>query len=254
MMAAGERTVVIIQARMGSTRLPGKVLKNLMGHTVLWHVVNRVRRARGVDEVVVATSTKPSDDAIEREAKAAGASCFRGSELDVLDRYYEAATFARASTIVRVTSDCPLYDAEVLSRMLARWKERNEKGRRIDYLSNGIKRTFPRGLDTEIFSFAALERAHDEATLPEEREHVTLHIYRHPEEFALDNFENDVDLSTLRWTLDTDDDWRLIETVYERLSRPGETFSTQDVLALLKREPALARLNAHVEQKKLGAS
>ncbi|MBV9080903.1 MAG: glycosyltransferase family protein [Elusimicrobia bacterium] len=247
------RTVAIIQARMRSSRLPGKVLKPLQSRPVLLHVIERVRAAAGVDAVVVATSTRPDDDAIEVEARAARAHCFRGSESDVLERYFQAAKAEGADTVVRVTSDCPLYDPALLGRMLTEWNRKRSDGTRVDHFSNCLKRTFPRGLDVEIFSFEALEKAHREATAPEEREHVTLYMYRHPELFALENVENAKDLSSLRWTLDTEDDWRLIEAVYGRLYRPGKIFSTDDVLELIKREPALALLNAHVAQKAVKA-
>lgn len=237
------KTVAVIQARMGSSRLPGKVMRNLGGRSVLAQVVERVASAGAVSEIVVATTDKPADDVIVAEAAKIGVSSFRGSEDDVLSRYWGAAREAGADVVVRVTSDCPLYDGAILQSMLNRFHEGSGQ---IDYLSNSLRRTFPRGLDTEIFTFAVLERAFHEARELAEREHVTPFLYRHPELFRLDSFEDSVDRSNLRWTLDTEDDWRFVSAIYERL---GSNFSTQDVLSLLESAPDLLLLNSHIEQK-----
>jgi spore coat polysaccharide biosynthesis protein SpsF len=238
------RTVAIIQARMGSTRLPGKVLMPLGGEPALKRVVERVGAAPGLDEVVVATTTESADDAIVELCKREGCSFFRGSEEDVLSRYYEAARQFKADVIVRVSSDCPLFDSEVLGQMLARFEP--------DYLNNFQKRTFPRGFEAEVFTFGALETAHREATKAHEREHVTPFIYQHPDRFKLHSFEepsgND-DLTALRWTLDTPADYDVISAIYNALARPGEIFSTADILNLLRQRPELTKINAHVEQR-----
>lgn len=241
------RTVAIIQARMGSTRLPGKVLKRLAGDTVLGHVVRRVRQAKRLDDICVATTNLAEDDAIEAESRRLGATCFRGSERDVLGRYHGAAQASGADAIVRVTSDCPLFDGSLLDKMLVVFQ--SEPG--LDYLSNVLVRRFPRGLDAEMFTLAALERAHREATKDHEREHVTPYFYQHPELFKLRSFEGREDLSVHRWTLDTPEDWRFVQAVYAALDTPGNIFTTEDVLKLLKARPELAKLNADVEQKKL---
>lgn len=235
------KTVVIIQARMGSTRLPGKVMKDLCGKTVLQHVIERVRI--GCENIVIATSDKPQDDAIEAEAKRCGAKVFRGSEHDVLSRYYGAAKENNADLVVRVTSDCPLYDGFLLRDMLAYFKDE-------DYLSNCLERRFPRGLDTEIFTFAALEKAHKEAKQDFEREHVTPYINRNPELFKIRHYKQQPDLSALRWTLDTDEDWQMIEAVYKALYK-GKIFSTVEVVNFLQAHPEVAEINAHIEQKKV---
>lgn len=238
------KTVAIIQARMGSTRLPGKVLRQLCGQSVLAHVVARVKSAQCLGGVMVATTTSSADDAVVAECHRLNIPFFRGSEENVLARYFGAAKLAGAETIVRVTSDCPLFDGTLLDEMLAAFDDAH-----VDYLSNTLKRTFPRGLDAEIFTFAALERANREAVKPPEREHVTPFLYQHPELFRLRSFEDETDLSAHRWTLDTPEDWQLIEALYQALYRPDRIFSTQDVLKLLKERPELAMLNAHVEQK-----
>lgn len=237
------KTVAIIQARIGATRLPGKVLKKLCGRTVLDHVILRVRRARRVDGVIVATTTELRDDPVIAECEHLNVPSFRGSEQDVLGRYFGAAQASGAEAVVRVTADCPLFDGTVLDEMLAVFS-----GSAADYLSNVQRRTFPRGLDAEIFTFAALSRAHQEATHPHEREHVTPYIYQHPERFRLSSFEGPEDLSAHRWTLDTPDDWRFIQSVYGTLC---DNFSTADVLKLLRDQPELARINSHVRQKAL---
>ena len=238
---------------MGSTRLPGKVLRRLGDTTVLGHVIRRCRCVGNLDLVVVATTTAEKDAAIVAAAEAEGAWVFRGSEEDVLDRYYNAAREARAQAVVRITSDCPLLDPGVVRALVERYLAGQDLDPPVDYVCNTLERTFPRGLDAEVFSFAAMERAWTMATSPADREHVTPYIYRHPELFRCENYSNSADLSSLRWTLDTEDDWRLIEAIFRELYRPGRQFSTSEVLDLLSRRPELNALNAHVEQKSLGA-
>jgi spore coat polysaccharide biosynthesis protein SpsF len=245
--------VAIIQARIGSTRLPGKVMKTLHSKTVLGHVISRVKACPLVDEVVVATTVSPQDDVIVAESSRHGAMNFRGSEDNVLERYYFAAKQFRADVIVRVTSDCPLFDPLILSKMLQRFQKGNTKGSHIDYLSNTLTRSFPRGLDTEIFTFDALQRTMREASQPFEFEHVTPYLYRHPEKFVLEEFKSDTNLSNYRWTLDTQEDFILIDAVFNALDRGNNhIFSTEEVLDFLNERPELAAINAHIEQKKLG--
>lgn len=242
------KVVAIIQARMGSTRLPGKVMRQLEGKSVLARVVERVRACRHVDVVVVATTTAPIDDVVVEEAMRCDAGLFRGSEHDVLSRYWGAAHSCAAETVVRATSDCPLFDPEVLSRMLARYFQAAAQGRRLDYLSNAIQRTYPRGLDAEIVSFEALTIAHERARLPHEREHVTPYIYQHPSEFSIENYSDGWALQHHRWTLDTPEDWALISAIYSEFSG-RDSFSTAEVAELLARRPDLVALNASIEQK-----
>lgn len=229
---------------MGSTRLPGKVLKHLAGDTVLGHVVRRVQQAKRLDGICIATTESPADQPIVAEAKRLGVNCWRGSEQDVLARYFGAAQASGADCIVRVTSDCPLFDGALLDEMLAVFHATPD----LDYLSNVQPRRFPRGLDAEIFTFGALARAHREAMQQHEREHVTPYFYQHPELFRLHSFDALEDLSAHRWTLDTPEDWRLLEAVYAEL---GTSCSPTDVLTLLKLRPELVGLNADVEQKHL---
>lgn len=243
--------LAVIQARMRSTRLPGKVMRHLCGRSVLGHVILRVRLARRLDEVLVATTTQPEDHTIVQEAEHYGVRVYRGSEDDVLARYFYAAQ--GADIIVRVTSDCPLFDPQLLDGMIERFQVAQTAGLPVDYLSNTLIRTYPRGVDAEIFSYGALRAAHERAREPYEREHVTPYIYMHPERFVLENYASNPNLSHLRWTLDTPEDLRFIEEVYGALYREGEIFSTAAILTLLEGRPELAQINAHVPQKALSA-
>jgi spore coat polysaccharide biosynthesis protein SpsF len=214
------RRVAIIQARVGSTRLPGKVLKLLAGRPVLDHVVRRVRAATGIDEVVIATSTLPADDAIAEFCGREGWPCHRGSESDVLSRYAEAAAASRADIVVRVTSDCPLFSPRILEAMLARFDPST-----MDYLSTNLpERTFPVGLDCEVMRADALLEAARDASDPYDREHVTPYLYRNPARFRIAGFACEPDLRHLRITLDTPEDYqRLTDLVaaHPELTDPG---------------------------------
>ncbi len=248
------KTVAIIQARMGSTRLPGKVLKDLCGQSVLAHVVNRVGASALVDEIVVATTDDPIDDAIVRAASDLGVAVFRGSESDVLARYFGAAQQHQADVVIRVTSDCPLFDSSVLEKMLSVFFKSQNQSISLDYLSNTLARAYPRGLDAEIFTFEALQQAYKNAHASYEREHVTPYLYQHPELFHLQNFGCDQDHSAHRWTLDTEEDWMLISKIYGHLYSDGQIFSTEQVLGLLGQYPEFVLLNADVKQKKITVS
>ena len=237
--------VAIIQARMGSTRLPGKVLREIEGRTMLARVVRRTVRARLVDEVVVATSTADADDPIVAECRELRVACFRGSEEDVLDRYYHAAVAHRADVVVRITSDCPLIDPEVTDQVIRAFLEMQP-----DYASNTLHRTYPRGLDTEVTTRAALEQAWREATEPHQRIHVTPYLYQHAEHFILLPVIGSEDLSAGRWCVDTPEDLEFLRAIYARLG-PDDAFSWRDVCRLLGTEPHLAEINRQVQQKHL---
>lgn len=231
---------------MGSSRLPGKVMKPLCGKPVLWHDIERVKRAGSkIDEITIATTTNAADDIIYQQCMNWGISCYRGSETDVLDRYYQAALKSKHDRIIRITSDCPLIDPDVIVSMLDRWDNNAAEGFTPDYLSNVIPlRTFPKGLDVEIFSFAALETAATQSTNPFEREHVTPHIYRRPEKFKLAHYCNKKnDISAHRWTLDTPEDYQLFEMIYADLYDPSGFITTSDILDWYKQDPARALIN-----------
>jgi spore coat polysaccharide biosynthesis protein SpsF len=239
------KVVAIVQARMGSTRLPGKVLRQLGSRTALSWVIHRVLRFHHIDGLLIATTLQSADDAIVQEAARCSAEVFRGDESDVLDRYYRAACHARADLIVRITSDCPLIDPEVSDYTIRRFLDEQP-----DYASNTLERAYPRGLDTEVMTFSALERAWKEASEPYQRAHVTPYLYQHPEKFRLLSVKGEDDFSGYRWTLDTPDDAEFLQEVFARLGGSVE-FTWRDVLNLLEREPALAEKNQHTCQKAL---
>lgn len=231
------KTVAIIQARMGSTRLPGKALQQIAGQPMLQHVWERAGRATRLDQVLVATSTADQDDAIADYCAWNGIVCFRGSENDVLDRYYHAARFASADTVVRLTADCPLLDPTVIDTVLAAFRRGT-----FDYISNVDPPTYPDGLDTEVFTFEALERAWLTASLPSEREHVTPFLRAAAHGFRTGNVFSPIDLSHLRWTVDESADLTFVRNVFHAL---GTTrFGFVETVALLERSPHLRLLNA----------
>ena len=235
------RALAVIQARLGSTRLPGKTLADLGGRPMLAHVVERATAIPGVDGVVIATTTHPRDDRLADWARAAALPCVRGSEDDVLDRFHDVLAQHACDAVVRVTPDCPFLDPEISGRVVAAWRE----GDAVDYASNVEPPTFPDGLDTEVISRAALLAAWREARLPSDREHVTPFVRRHRERFRQAVVGNDRDLSHLRWTVDIAADLDFARAVVARLAPSGrERFGMPELLALLAREPDLARLNA----------
>lgn len=242
-----DRVVAVVQARMQSTRLPGKSLLDVCGKPLLQHVIERISRAPNIDDVVIATTDDPSDDPIESFADAVGFRAFRGSKDDVLVRYLQAAEAACADVIVRVTGDCPLIDPGLSEQVVDRYFRE-----KVDYASNWIVRTFPRGADTEAFSIASFQEVAKKASEKYEREHATPYYYFHPDEFRMASIEADEELRwpELRLCVDTEDDLRLIREVYDRLGGQDNIFSILDVVRLVRQEPWLAQINAHVQQKK----
>ena len=234
--------LAVIQARMGSSRLPGKVLLDLAGRPVLWHGVARVRQAGLVDKVMVATTDAPGDEPIRQFCAEQGIACFGGSETDVLGRYWQAVQSAGAGPgdgIVRITADCPLIDPEVIDRVVKVFIQS-----RADYVSNVQPPTFPDGLDVEVFKFSALQTAWKEARLSSEREHVTPYIRNHPEKFSRENVVHGQDLSALRWTLDESADYALLQRLVGALQAQKPDFHLEDVLQVLAEHPEWAALNA----------
>ncbi len=242
------KIVAIIQARMGSTRLPGKVMKDLCGKTVLAHDIERVKQSKFIQEIVVATTTSEKDGSLVREALNNGVKVYRGSEEDVLSRYYEAAVESNADTVVRITSDCPLIDPFIIDRVVNCYIEND-----YDLVTNAgldwTQRTYPRGLDVEVFSFNILKEAHEKAKKPYQREHVTPYIYENSENIFY--YKNDVDYSKYRWTLDTEEDFELIKAIYKALYKGKHDFYFYDLLELLEKQPQLSKINEHVNQKKI---
>jgi len=239
--------VAIVQARMGSSRLPGKVLLSLHGEPMLARVINRLRRAAQVDSVLVATTTAPGDDPIVEWCHAARCACFRGSEENVLERYVLAARGAKADAIVRVTSDCPLIDPGVVDEVVGHFLA-GQPG--LDYVCNFYPlRTYPRGLDAEVFQRTALERVFRDATDQVSREHVTAYFYHHPEQFHLGAWKTGEDQSHHRWTVDTPEDFALIEDIYVHFGH--DHFTWREALAVVEAHPQWSARNQHIEQKPL---
>lgn len=233
------KIVTIIQARMGATRLQGKMMKGLAGKPVIAHVFARARMTKRASAVWLATTTSPADDVLAEWAAKQGIRCYRGSENDVLDRYYQAAKLAEASVIVRVTGDCPLIDPVIIDLVIDEFLAGE-----YDYISNIHSPTFPDGLDTEVVSFAALERAWQEAKLPSEREHVTPYIWKHPERFRLKNISRAVDLSHHRWTLDTPEDLVFLERVIGECQERGGQCGLNEILEIVNEHPDWQMINA----------
>lgn len=241
------KTTAIIQARMGSTRLPGKILKKVLDKTLLEYQLERVQRSTLIDEIIVATTTKLADDSIADLCDTLQIKTYRGSENDVLSRYYEAAAENNADAIVRLTSDCPLIDPEVIDKVIQLYLDNPN----TDYAANTLTRTFPRGLDTEVFSFRALEKAHQGATLQRDREHVTAYLYTNKDSFTFANLANTINLSHHRWTVDTEADFELVKRILETLYPMKPKFTMNDIIELLDENPSWVNINAHIEQKKL---
>lgn len=240
-MNNGPAIVAIIQARMGSTRLPGKVLADVSGKALIDHIVDRVRASANVGKVVVAMTDSPQDDRLETHILERGtAGVFRGSEHDVLDRYYRCAVREHADIVVRVTADDPLKDPAIIDRAV----ETLLDDPTLDYCSNTLQPTFPEGLDIEVFTFAALARAHREARLASEREHVTPYIWKHTEQFRVANFRHQEDLSAWRWTVDKPEDLEFVRVVFRHFYRTSSVFPFEDVIAFLKEHPEIQAINS----------
>lgn len=233
--------IAIIQARMGSSRLPGKVMLDICEKPVLWHVVKRVKHSKYIDEVVVATSIEEDNNKIREFCSKNNILNYSGSENDVLDRFYQAAKYMdikENDIIIRITADCPLIDPNIIDTVIEAHKNEN-----ADYTSNVIKPTFPDGLDCEVVKFSTLAKAWKNAKLKSEREHVTSYIRNNPELFKISSVENNIDLSPLRWTLDEKEDFELISQIYELLYREDSLFFTSEILEVIRENPRLSLIN-----------
>lgn len=239
------KVVAIIQARMGSSRLPGKVLKDLAGESVLARVVHRTRQAKLLSEVVVATSVLASNDCLVGECERLRVACFRGDEADVLDRYYRAAQAFSADVIVRITADCPLIDPALIDSTVTAFLDN-----RVDYATNALVVTYPRGLDVEVFTSSALKMAAEQATASYQRSHVTPYFYENRDLFKIVSPTADADYSRHRWTLDTAEDLEMLREVYRRLEG-NLNAGWREVLAVVESTPELAAINSGVQQRSL---
>ncbi len=241
------KTIAIIQARMSSTRLPGKVLKLAAGRTLLDRMVERVRKATQVNATWVATTTDPSDDELVQFCLEHDIPVYRGSLQDVLDRYYQLAKREKADAIVRLTGDCPLVDPALIDEVINAFKRENADFA-CDRLPPPFTRTYPIGLDIEVCTFTALEQAWREARKGHQREHVLPYLYETPGRFKVYQLNYKEDLGALRWTVDTPQDLELIRAIYDRFHGRND-FSWLEVLGLYRREPELFEVNANIHHK-----
>jgi spore coat polysaccharide biosynthesis protein SpsF len=234
----------ILQARTSSTRLPGKVLKPILGRPMLSLQIERIQRSKKIDKIIVATSNDRSDSDIENLCINIQIPCFRGSLDDVLDRFYQTAMQYKLEHVVRLTGDCPLIDPIIIDKVISFYLEGD-----FDYATNSMAPyTFPDGLDVEVFGFSVLEKAWHEAILPSHREHVTPFIRLHPEIFKVGYYKNETDLSHLRWTVDEPEDFEFVSQIYKELYPQYPIFITEDILELINRKPSLLGINSHVER------
>src|SRR3989344_2709249 len=240
--------LAVIQARMGSTRLPGKILMGLEGKPMLWHIVERVKQSKAIDGVVVATTIGREDDATAELCKQEGWLCYRGSAEDVLDRYYQATKTFGASAVVRLTGDCPFIDPFIIDLCVEKFLEGKH-----DFVSNCEvdSSTFPRGLDVRVISFTALENAAQNAKKPFEREHVWPYVFEHQETFAIGPVVTAPDAyrADYRLTVDYPEDFELAKTLYRKFWRPGTMVNVPEAISFLNNNPDVAAINANCEQK-----
>jgi len=240
------KPIIIIQARMGSKRMPGKVMKPILGRPMLWHIVNRIRLVSGIKDVVIATTNLPGDEPIRIFCKESGINFFAGSESDVLDRFYQAAVKYAADPIIRITGDCPLVDPGIVKKLLELYETNRYDhvgvacGAGADALTCG---KYPDGLDAECFSFAALQYAWQEAKAMLDREHVTSYIWSNKQLFKCGSLNSKNDYSHYRLTVDYEEDFTLITRIYEALFRKEKAFVFTDVIKYLASNPALSKIN-----------
>lgn len=232
-------TLGILQARVSSSRLPGKVLAPILGVPMLFRQIERLLRCKHIDKLLVATSTDSSDDRLVSECQSRGIPVLRGSLDDVLDRFFQAALEFKPRTVVRMTGDCPLADPNVIDETIKYFYSGD-----FDYVSNCNPPTFPDGLDVEVFKFECLSDAHEKALLPSEREHVTPYIRKQSNHWRLGNLTSRNDLSHMRWTVDEPEDFKFVKAVYERLYENNKNFDMNHVLELLERNPQLQMINS----------
>jgi len=240
------KRVAIIEARMKSTRLPGKVLRPIMGRPMLELLVERLQQARNLDQIIVATTNNDSDEPIVSLAQALGVSCHRGSEEDVLDRVLSAARRFEADVVVEVTGDCPLIEATKIDEMLKAYQYMG-----VDFMANRLDSTYPPGLGMRIFSRAVLEKINSLTQDPVDREHVTLYVWEHPDIFSIYHFQNNLDRKywDLRLTVDTADDFAFIQAIFEDLYPINPRFGLYEIIDLLESRPELMEINRHIKDK-----
>lgn len=233
--------IAIIQARLGSTRFPKKIFSTLADKPLIWHVINRLKYSKKIDKIVLATTDTLTDNELATWAEKEGVALFRGSESNVLERFYLAAKQFDSDIIVRITADDPFKDPVIIDRVID--KLLKEK---LDFAYNNYPPSFPEGLDTEVFTFNSLERAYTQCVNDYEREHVTQFFYRNKELFKQGNFANTSDLSHLRWTIDTELDYSMANEIYKLLYNNNEIFLMDDILEVIKKNPKISEINKYV--------
>ena len=239
------KIVTIIQARIGSTRLARKAMLDIEGKPMLWHVVERLKKCPSLDQIIVATTTNTEDIEIAQYCEKENIACFRGDCQDVLDRYYRAAQQYEADVVVRITSDCPLIDPEVVEKTIqAFWHHDN-----VSAASNVIDRTYPRGLDCEVVSFELLGKLWEKTVEKKYREHVTLYLYEHEKEYPMQSVCHSQDFSHYRWTVDEQSDLDFVREIYQKLYATKKIFLMKDVLEIIEQNKYLKNINTNVQQK-----
>ncbi len=238
-------TAIIIQARLGSTRLPRKVLKPILERPLIDFLIERLKQVKLVDQIIVATTSSKEDDVLYDILLKAGIDCFRGSEEDVLDRYYQTAKVFKVDTIIRITADCPLMDPAIVEKVISFYRSNQ-----FDYVSNIHPPTYPDGLDVEIFSFLVLEKIWKKAAGREEREHVTLPIVRSGR-YHLGNVSGETDYSSERWTVDYEEDYFLVKKIIEALYPDNPSFNMQDVLEYKASHPEVFKINQRFKRNEV---
>lgn len=234
--------LAILQARMSSTRLPGKVLEPVLGIPMIIRQIERLKASNELDHIVVATSQEASDDALAEALFSAGIDCFRGNLDDVLSRFAECASEYPTENIIRLTADCPLADPEVIDSVVL-----HHLSSGADYTSNTLKRTFPRGLDVECFTSESFSRLQQFELSSQEREHVTMGFYQRPDIFVLENVSDAIDRSELRWTVDYPEDLTFVREIYSKLYSDKDLFTSEDIREVISQHPELNRLESDVE-------
>lgn len=242
------KIIAIIEARMTSSRLPGKILLPILGKPTLELLSERLSHAKLIDKIVIATTTNRTDDIVERLAHRVGVGCYRGSEEDVLDRVLKAAQANDADIIVELTGDNPLIDPFIIDNLIEIYLNNS-----YDYISNNLKLTYPNGLDAQVFSLKVLEEVARLTSDPVDHEHVSLYIYDHPERYKLYNLESNLPKKywNLRLTVDTKEDFELVRIIFEELYPKNPNFSLEDILDLLEKKPKLMAINQHIQQKEV---
>ncbi len=241
-MGAKEKKVnvlAVIQARMGSTRLPGKVLKTIAGKTMIERIFDRLKACNEVDTIALATSTNKENDALAEHATHIGLATYRGNENDLISRHGEALRKFKGDALIRITADCPLVDPLIVDEMVKLFRKSPD----FDLVTNIFPRSFPKGLDIEIISSEAFAKLDKDVTDPYYRELLTYYIMEHPQTFRIMNFPYEKDLSLLRWTVDYQEDLEFVEKIYDTLLKEKPIFTMQDVLTLLEEHPELSKIN-----------